>query len=341
MEDQNPTEYYSCEWLEGGLAFNRRSLHSCLIVHHGRGYPFLARYNGEEIAVSELLAARARILEENRSGAIHGACRGCVHLKKKAWPKKEYNFDILGIAQFSHCNIECNYCFLQTQERSSFADGFKPYRLFDRLEELYDKGHLSPKAIIDWGGGEPSIYQEFDQIVDVTLQRGAFHYVHTNGVRFPEFLENHAEANSLHVICSVDAGLPETYQKIKGRDYLEQVWQTLEKYLNANCQVTLKYIVTEENAGLSDTEPFLKRAKAIGASSVILDIDYNLPESSAQVVKGLSQLIQGGKREGLHVEYGFTGENFDAEGKTSGKLARKLETESIVRISTEEPASSQ
>src|SRR3954467_8042353 len=37
MAITNDGEYLSCDWIEGGLAFNRRSLHSCLIVHHDTG----------------------------------------------------------------------------------------------------------------------------------------------------------------------------------------------------------------------------------------------------------------------------------------------------------------
>ena len=51
-------EYESCEWIEGGLAFNRRSLHSCLIVHHHTGLPFVADYDGGEVPFEALLARR-------------------------------------------------------------------------------------------------------------------------------------------------------------------------------------------------------------------------------------------------------------------------------------------
>ena len=44
--------YPSCTWLEGGLAFNRRSLNACLIVHHNRGFPELCKYNGGPIDAS-------------------------------------------------------------------------------------------------------------------------------------------------------------------------------------------------------------------------------------------------------------------------------------------------
>src|SRR4051794_7222530 len=71
--------YPSCDWLEGGLAFNRRGLHACLIVHHGRGFPHLCDYNGGEIPVERVLAARDEIIRQNQ-GEGHPACKGCAHL---------------------------------------------------------------------------------------------------------------------------------------------------------------------------------------------------------------------------------------------------------------------
>ena len=71
--------YESCEWLEGGLAFNRRSLNACLIVHHGRGFPHLCEFNGGEVDMPAVLAAKRRIIAANQAGG-HAACRGCPHL---------------------------------------------------------------------------------------------------------------------------------------------------------------------------------------------------------------------------------------------------------------------
>ena len=73
--------YPSCEWIEGGLAFNRRSLHTCLIVHHHTGLPFVAGYNGGALPLEALFALREQIRTANRDGSGHPACRGCPHLR--------------------------------------------------------------------------------------------------------------------------------------------------------------------------------------------------------------------------------------------------------------------
>src|SRR4051812_36853279 len=99
-------EYASCEWIEGGIAFNRRSLHACLIPHHDTGMPFVTDYAGGELPLQDVLAARERIRETHRQGKAHHECAGCAHLQTRSWPKTRYPIEIVGIAHYSHCNIE-------------------------------------------------------------------------------------------------------------------------------------------------------------------------------------------------------------------------------------------
>lgn len=211
--------YPSCEWLEGGLAFNRRSLNACLIVHHGRGLPKLCDYNGGEVPWDEVLAARQRIILENQQGG-HPACAGCPNLVERQWPEREYPVQLVGIAQFAHCNIYCSYCFLQTQDPASYKDGLTPYRVAPAIDQLLSQGLMSPRATVDWGGGEPTIYREFDELLTRVAEMGGTTWLHTNGTRFPAPLARGIPSGKVGVICSVDAGLPETYLRMKGRDFL-------------------------------------------------------------------------------------------------------------------------
>jgi uncharacterized Fe-S cluster-containing radical SAM superfamily protein len=322
-------EYLSCEWVEGGIAFNRRSLHTCLIVHHRTGMPFFADYNGGAIPLEVMLRIREEIRQANRSGEIHPECRGCAHLKRKRWPASRHPINIVGIAHYSHCNIECNYCFLQTQDRSSFESGFRPYPLRETIGRLLEEGLLAPDAIIDWGGGEPTVYREFDDILGMTLERGAFHYVHTNGVRLPDLIRHTPHANRIHIICSVDAGLPETYRLMKKRDYLEVVWTHLADYIRSGCRVTLKYIVREDNCSQQDLDAFLERAVKIGAKDLIVDIDYDFPDPKPEVIAALARLQHRAIRAGLHSRFGFTGDNFAEDNHVAGRVLAAFEHEQL------------
>lgn len=309
--------YYSCEWIESGLAFNRRDLHACLIVHHGRGFPKLCDYNGGEIPWDEVDAARAEIIRNNQADG-HPDCVGCPYLVRRKWPEPRFNIEQVGIANFAKCNIYCNYCFLQTQDPESYKDGLDPYDVLPAINEMIRDGRLAPNATFDWGGGEPTIYPEFDPILELVTERGAKTWVHTNGVRFPRPLMNGLPAEQIGIICSVDAGYPETYKRMKRVDVLERVWQTLRKYIDAGCEVHVKYIVKEENCSPPELEAFLAQAQEIGAKSLIVDTDYDFPDPSESVVAGIRLLGALGPRYGMHTTFGATGAMFAPEAHEGG-----------------------
>ena len=65
--------FWSCDWIEGGLAFNRRSLNVCLIAHHnGKGFPAICDYRGGEIPLAAVLSKRREIREANQENC--GIC---------------------------------------------------------------------------------------------------------------------------------------------------------------------------------------------------------------------------------------------------------------------------
>jgi uncharacterized Fe-S cluster-containing radical SAM superfamily protein len=304
--------YPSCPWLEGGLAFDWRSIHACLVIHHDRGFPFLGNFNGGPINVRAVLAARARIIRENQTTG-HEACRGCPYIVKKKWPKPRHPFHLLGIAQFAHCNIECTYCYLQWQNPAVFANGFKPYAVLPVIKQLIDNRLLASRATIDWGGGEPTIYREFDQALQILTESGAITFVHTNGTRLPKPIQAGINTKRIHILCSVDAGTPRTWKLIKNKDLLDAVWTNLHQYIRHGCRVILKYIMLEENCSEPELTAFLAQALRIGARELVLDIDYTHPHASPRILHGLRFLKHQAVMKGLHVTFGSTGALFTPE----------------------------
>lgn len=311
--------YKSCIWLEGGLAFNRRSLNACLIVHHNRGYPQLCEYNGGTLDIDAIIKARERIVSANQRGG-HPDCRGCPHLVARRWPRRKKPIRLIGIAQFTRCNIECNYCYLQTDDPAKFAAGNKPYAVLPALGQLVRSGMLDRRSIIDWGGGEPTIYPEFDGALELLTRFGATTWVHTNGTRVPRPIRDGLSAARLNILCSIDAGTRQTWQKIKNKDLLHIVWRNIAQYVQLGARVVLKYIVTEENCSEEELAAFIVAARQSGARELVIDIDYNHPQPSAAVIRGLCHLKRLGIQNGFYTTFGSTGANFTPEINVAGEL---------------------
>lgn len=323
--------YASCDWLEQGIAFNRRSLNACLITHHGTGFPHLLDYNGGEVDIDALLEARAKVVEANQNGG-HPSCKGCPHLVTKKWPQPKGLIKFIGVAQFSYCNIECNYCYLQTADPSVFSAGFDPYDVLPALEALARDGHLAPRFIVDWGGGEPTIYPEFDEIMRFVERHGGITWVHTNGTRLPKPIKEGISTKRIHILCSVDAGTRETWKLIKAKDLLDIVWKNLEEYIRSGCHVVLKYIMKEENSSEAELRAFLDKAVAIGAKELLLDIDYDYPNPSPAVQNGLQMLRQMAVKRMMLVTFGSTGAFYTPEVDVKGPLERATARERRQRI---------
>jgi MoaA/NifB/PqqE/SkfB family radical SAM enzyme len=74
----------------------------------------------------------------------------------------------------------------------------------------------------------------------------------------PQLLEGVSKGLA-RIICSVDAGTPETYRQIKGKPMFHKVWLSLAKYAaqaqNPD-QVIAKYIVMERNRTRDEIDAF-------------------------------------------------------------------------------------
>jgi glutamate-1-semialdehyde 2,1-aminomutase len=316
-----PKEYYSCKYLEGGVSFHYNGIHICSVPHHNAGQPFVAAFDGNKFPLSRLLSYRQKILKSNQSLSGYHACRGCALLEKREWPEKAYAFDFIGIGHTLYCNIECSFCDLYKKGLAALSEEYRPYSLLSTISAFIENKMLSPEAIIDWGGGgEPTYYSEFSELLELLLRYGTYNYIHTNGTRSPSTIKGLIAPEKVHVVCSVDAGVRETYVRLKKKDYLDRVWNNLNDYLQAGAQVTTKYIVKEENRSARDLQAFIERALKNQIKSLILDVDYNVSRPDQQIINALGQLEYLARCAGIHVQYGHTGDRFHPEWGIKAEL---------------------
>lgn len=82
----------------------------------------------------------------------------------------------------NECNQNCNYCNNLEYRRTvkSRATEHDYYRLLDELRDI--------KAVIITGGGEPTLFEGYERIVNSAIERGFLVSIVTNGTRLDKLL---------------------------------------------------------------------------------------------------------------------------------------------------------
>jgi uncharacterized Fe-S cluster-containing radical SAM superfamily protein len=304
--------YYSCRWLEGGLCFSIGALRACAEIHHGRGEPKLMDYAGGALDFNAIHEAKEEIHRQNQQGG-HPACRGCPNLVFRRWPARTGKFNWIGITHDARCNLECNYCWLQWADYAPRHDPARyrrmRYSVLDPIREIFAKDLFENGALIDWGGGgEPTLFDEFDELLTQFSRRNYTQWLHTNGVRVPTAISSAmTDCSNIHILCSVDAGTPETYQRMKKRDEYKLVWHNLLFYRRRGAEVIVKFIVTEENCSRLEILSFIQDVLRHGRPLVLADIDHRFPDVSASILSGLAFMKLKAWSSGLDFAFGETG----------------------------------
>lgn len=305
-----------CPYLASGMSFYADRITACGIIHHDTGMPGLAAYSGGPIPWELIQARRAEIIRENQADG-HPACRGCPQLRLSATgvKRRPERLTWLGISHLNVCNLECEYCWLQWADNSprrQAGPAAGGYRVLEQIVAMHEAGRIDRKTVIDWGGGgDPSLMVDFADTVAYLARHGLHQWIHTNAVKLPSrLLEPDLELDKVGVLCSIDAGFPLTYQAIKRRDRLDQVWDHLAALRRRRAKVVAKYIVTDRNYADEELVEFVRRARAAEISQIDLDIDHRQPAPEPHIIAALARLKWLALAPpGIEVRVGSTGIN--------------------------------
>ncbi len=273
--------YYSCPWIEHGLVFFQYKLTMCCYCGHEGGGHTLIRNNfiGQKIDWDRVFKIKDMFRRFHKKGKINKSCVGCPFLKEDKWDNERY-INNLYISHWTNCNSKCIYCYA-TQHHEDFKVD-KLYNVMPFIKEMYEKGVLKAGGMISFGGGEPTLLSEFEDIVNYLLDNYFWGIrVHTSGIKYSPALARAINEIRGYVVVSVDSGSPETYKKIKQVDCYDKVRETIRKYalqttFLGRYLVSAKYIIIP---GINDTieeiEKWMSANYEAGLYTTVLDIEEN------------------------------------------------------------------
>lgn len=168
------------------------------------------------------------------------------------------------------CNLKCVYCSDLNLRSKQGVHQIKREDFYGLFDDLAFGG---TKGVVLEGGGEPTIYPYFSDIVKYARKVGLAVGLITNGTQSlePEILK---ELEWIRV--SLDASTKEEYYELKGVDEFENVLTNIAMYAK-NCHtVGVGYVVTNKN--VSQLESLVLRLRMTGASYIQLRPVVDNPE---------------------------------------------------------------
>ena len=290
----NKNKYISCDRIRNGIDFELDNIEVCCFrCHKGGGNIKLTDVVNGSIDYDELLLKRRNLIEENEKGHNNNSCEGCFNLEKKTWDD-EFCIKYIHFNHWTYCNSDCIYCY--TNKDNKYKELKQHYRALPILKEILKRVKFSPDGEITFGGGEPAILDEFDELIEYLLEIGAKKIiVHSSGVEYSEVLERGIKENRIQLVISQDSGFQGTYRNIKNTDNYFSVWNNTKKYASIqgnNTNVVSKYVIIPAiNDDKKEIDEWLNKSKDAGIKSVIVDVEHEYYQKNKNNLKSVFSLL--------------------------------------------------
>ncbi len=268
-------KFISCSKLRYDLRIQDDSLSFCCAesLLQGKLPKVSLDLEDPEKCINSLLNFRDSLISKIKLNIEEEYCIGCPSLIEDYWIRPANSSRRLDCSMTAPCQYNCCYCSMHKQ-----LSGFKNIRKFSfsqfepLLETLRQRKIINKNTKIVWVAGELSILQQNKIISFFELEK--LDYIASNAYIYSAEISEVLKNNHGVLSVSLDAGTPQTYRKVKGVDYWEQVIMSLKNYKSDSIRISLKYILLEDlNDTYEDISRFIYLAKSLEVEKVVLTRD--------------------------------------------------------------------
>ena len=273
--------FESCSYIEHGMVLDHcNRIRSCnnFNPHYG-GRPIIyENYNGEKINWKEFFEIKRKLRQLYRENSYPELCKDCVNVACKQWDDDDY-IDYLLLTPWVPCNSHCIYC--EAPRDKEVLKNTKVYKVLPLIKDMIKNNILKKEGIIDFAGGEPTIYSEFEDLLHEFIKHDFQKIIiHTNAIKKSNSIIKGLKKGVARVLVSVDAGTKEIHEKVKQVKSYDSVWKNLKEYAknqpkNADFVKTKYIIVPSLNDNEQEINLWLEKSRDINIKSVVLNLDFN------------------------------------------------------------------
>ena len=274
-----------CDFVADMLIFAYDTVTSCCVTPANKESPpkllyqmgELSRLRSPEAILDMIIATRTHWYLTDHVGRNAG-CQSCVFLKDfdaGQLMDRRFKFRRLNANHVENCNLICTYCY-QADPGYNRRKPKQLYRLPPLIRAMLQRELLDPTGDVMFGGGEPTLGEDFEELVTLFDQIGLAQNVNTNAVRYSTALEAAMRNNSDRtlVTVSIDAGTRDTYARVKGADVFEQVLRHVGRYAETGGRIRVKYIILPDNC--REIEQLIDRLAGMKLVEFSLDFDCGI-----------------------------------------------------------------
>lgn len=212
-------------------------------------------------------------------------CKGCKYFKIQTVPEfSESNFiKFFTISHFTKCNSNCIYCTLKNEPNDI------PYKFLPIFKQMLELNAIHNTCLFNWGGGEPTICSEFEEIAEFLHGHYFRQAINSSGIVFSDTVLRGLKDGSMSIQISPDAGTEETYFKIKRENNFNTVWENIKKYALYPDMLYVKYLFFSKNSNEKDVREFMERCVDCGVKIVVIDCESSTANNFGGQFGGVTQ----------------------------------------------------
>lgn len=320
--------YLSCKDLKNSIFFGPQEIIGCCKRFFYNGQmkgDIVLMPNSNDVTLQKILDKKKQV-ENLINMDSYEDCEGCPYIERYEKTQNE-KVNYISLENFTYCNMRCNYC------APTYYGGREPsYDTEQIIDELLSGDYLANGVHIVWGGGEPTLKPKFKEITESLLDSEKVSKVRvlSNSLKFSEDLNEIAGNEKIRIVTSIDAGTQEKFKEVRGKGEINKVLENLGKYkknINAQENLTIKYIMTEDNYFTDELKEFVKIIKQNGFEDNLIQISCNfkLESPTKEMIYAIYELA------GRLLTNGFEFVFFDDLIRDRLKLD-KLEAEQLIEF---------
>ena len=274
-------EYVSCDWIENGMDFDvgvygSNIMMCCYVSCPGGGNIMLKRdFDGKQINWVKFWQLKNSYRNIQKSGQTIKECTDCVYLRKDNWESGNHIKSII-FDHFTKCNCNCIYCY--TNEDKEKYNSLQSYNVLPIVKDMVERGIFIPGGQIGFGGGEPTILDEFEDLIHYLLDHNFDNIsIPTSAIKYSPVIEKGVSMGKINVNNSIDSGSAETFYKIKGINAYDKVVENMKRYAavkKEHYNVRSKYIICPNiNDNKDEADKWIETCLKSKIEMLILSVD--------------------------------------------------------------------